>query len=133
MEKDLEVFSEEERYIETKDGERIFLPRLTWGKELQIIRIISEFLNDIPEIKELDMKNLSPEGLLPIISKIFEKGPNRITRILSLLFEKEGTWIENSLAMEGIMQFLVPFFYFKGKSLAENFNKIKTEMKKEAL
>jgi hypothetical protein len=93
---------------------------LNWGKEIKVMKLVSGFFGEsdiitavqsISQIKDEDED--SPEAL-KILSEILipaiNDAPQAITEIVSIITERDISFIEESLTSEDVMKIFVPFF-----------------------
>jgi len=107
---ELEVFVPMPKKIKTLDGQEIEVPKTTWKNEIQIGRIISKGVSDIPALKEINFKEIKIADMVSLLPTIIDVAPDVITGVTSILLKKEKEWIENNLNGEIIIGLLSPFF-----------------------
>jgi hypothetical protein len=131
---DENVVTKEEKQVEEmlpsgkelilSDGSKIYVKPISWGKEIQVCKLISNFMtasdmlkaiNAVSSLKEDDSTE-SVEALTNILLPLMENAPTAITQIVGLVLDKPNEYIEESLTSEDVMQVFIPF-------LKETFNK----------
>lgn len=107
---ELEVFVPMPKKIKALDGQEVEVPKTTWKNEIQIGRIISKGVSDIPALKEINFKEIKIADMVSLLPTIIDVAPDVITGVTSILLKKEKEWIENNLNGEIIIGLLSPFF-----------------------
>lgn len=95
------VFLPEPEEVKTVSGEVVQVPKVTWAKEIQILRIVGKLIQSL---------NLKP-GVhwTELVPQILEKAPTELTRIAALLLDKEPGWVEQNLEAESVFKVVIPF------------------------
>ena len=110
VKEELEVFVPMPEKIKTLDGQEIEVPKTTWKDEIKIGRIISKGVSDIPELREINFKEIKISDMVSLLPTIIGVAPDVITGVTSILLKQEKEWIENNLNSEIIIGLLSPFF-----------------------
>ena len=121
-EKELQVFVPVPTSIETLTGEQIEVPKTSWKAEIQIGRLIGKAVKAVPQLSNIDFKNLKITDLVALLPEIMKGAPEAITGIVVLLIRKDKEWVENNLNSESIMGLLGPFFGDFLRKLLKNVN-----------
>lgn len=97
----LSIFLPEPKEITTVHGETLTIPKVTWAKEIQILRIVGKLVQTL---------NLKP-GVhwMELLPHILEKAPTELTRIAAILLEKDPAWVEQNLEAEQVFEVVIPF------------------------
>jgi len=111
-------------YTETKlsslNGEAIELPlRISWKKERGILRVLSSIYKKAPFIEDFLKKafvgtkeKINPADTINCVPQLLEEVPGDVTEIVSILIDKDSTWIDNNLDLEIIVRIVSPFLSF---------------------
>jgi len=110
VKEELDVFVPMPETIKTLDGQEVEVPKTTWKNEIQIGRIISKGVSDIPTLKEINFREIKISDMVSLLPTIIDVAPDVITGVTSILLKKEKEWIENNLNSEIIIGLLSPFF-----------------------
>lgn len=135
--KGAEIYLPEDVWVETLGGEKIKVPKLSWGKEIKLAKIFSTMIKQMPsfvetfsEMPEVDEKKLKKGNvgdymkgafggfvgkLIKILPELLDNAPDCLTQSASVMLDKDSKWIENNLEFDGMVDLVVPFFvrYFK--------------------
>lgn len=98
------------KHVVALDGTKVEVPKTTWKDEIQIGRLVSKAMLDVPELGKIAAKTIGLGEMISMLPKVLEVAPGAITSITSILLKKEETWIEDNLDSEIIMELLGPFF-----------------------
>jgi len=90
-----------------KSGKKVRIPKLTWRRQVQALRSVSQILGDV---KDVDIKSLDSAGVLHLVQVICERGPDKVTTLVSKLTDLKKERIEEDFEMEDIFAVLLPFF-----------------------
>ena len=118
----IEAFVYETKEIELTNGGAIKVPPLSWGKELQIIKILGNTYNKvIKSNKEILSSIISDSSetyrgkgtieldISHIIGNIMSETPDAITKICSIITGKSEKYITDKLVLEDVMEICLPF------------------------
>jgi len=119
----------QENELTLSNGEKITIKTLSWGKEIKVLQIVSKFFD---ENKLLEVFNsLSSEddsSNFDAISKLFlpliGEAPQSITKIVSIIINKDEKFVEESLTSEDVMQVFTPFLKLLFNKYKKMFQKI---------
>ena len=105
---ELEVFFPDGKF-KTNNGETIDIPKLSWKSEAKAVKLLGKIFNEVPAIKQVDLKNFSGKDLLAIFPAVMEKVPDYVTELVSLILKKDAAFVEDKLTAADIVEILVPF------------------------
>jgi len=114
--KDDEVFVPSLQEITTLNGEKVQVPKLNWKKEILIARSFTNIFKSLPQLKQVDWeKGITVSQVLESLPDVVEQAPDEITKIVSVILDKEPQWVEENLDFESIASLIIPFFsgYFR--------------------
>ncbi|MBT4731895.1 hypothetical protein HOB87_08000 [Candidatus Woesearchaeota archaeon] len=119
----------QENELTLSNGEKITIKTLSWGKEIKVLQIVSKFFD---ENKLLEVFNsLSSDddtSNFEAISKLFlpliGDAPQSITKIVSIIINKDEKFVEESLTSEDVMQVFTPFLKLLFNKYKKMFQKI---------
>ena len=103
-----ELFFPEPTELKTLKGEIVQIPRVGWGKEIQIGQEIGKVFEDLSGLST-DVEKGAQWDKEKLISVLISKAPAAITRIVSVIIDKDAAWIQEELDAEAILGLLVPF------------------------
>jgi hypothetical protein len=115
---DFKTFVPEDQKVTTLDGEEVSVPRISWGKERRILEHINDLLDVIAKSGILTGSKPEGDAMSDLLAFIFKAAPERMTKAVAILLEKEETWVEDNLVSEEIVGLLLPFLQSKRDSLA---------------
>ena len=101
QEEEIAVFIPEKTKISTIHNEEVIVPKISWKKEIKLIRIIEEVLSNIGELA-------NDADTVATVGKILEVAPDKATQFVSVVLEKEAQWVENNLDLPVIVSLIVP-------------------------
>jgi len=114
MKDEIKIFFPPQIEVETIEGQKVQVGKISWGKELRIATELSAILERCPELIRTDFsKELSGEQLLRLATSLLKSAPEAATRISSILLDKEESWIQDHLDSSAMIDILVPFFLSK--------------------
>jgi len=103
-EKPIDAFVEEGREIELSNGERITIPKLAWGKELKIYKLLSEVMEKaLPEDASPDQP-ISPKAAMRLLTEFGDV----MSKIAALFLGKDEEWVEENLSAEDMINVILP-------------------------
>jgi len=100
--------------ITLSNGDKVAVKSLSWGKEIKALQLVSqcmeesnvvEAINTLASAKEKDSISAIAQLVMPLIAS----APDRITKIVSLLINKDEKYVEESCTSEDVMQVFTPF------------------------
>jgi len=97
----LSIFLPEPKEIKTVHGETVTVPKVTWAKEIQILRIVGKL------VQSLNIK--AGVHWIDLLPQILEKAPTELTRIAAILLDKDPAWVEQNLEAEQVFEVVIPF------------------------
>jgi hypothetical protein len=101
--------------IELESGEKIEIPKLTWKREIKIYKSLSQLIEAVPELKEVNFEQIETKHFVSILPKVLNEAPDAITTIVATLLGKEPSWVLDNMCTNDMFKVLTPFF----RSLAE--------------
>ncbi len=108
-----QVFFPDSNKFVTSSGEEITIPRITWGKEIKLLKIASGIMKSVPELANLNAdpeKGLQVSDVLKLIPSILETVPEQITSFVALMLDRTPEWVNDNLSSEDIVKLVFPFF-----------------------
>jgi len=96
------------------NGDKVTIKSLSWGKEIKALQLVSkcmdesnvvDAINTLATAKEKDSISAIASLVMPLINS----APERITKIVSLLIDKDEKYVEESCTSEDVMQVFTPF------------------------
>jgi len=109
--RDDEVFVPSLQEITTLNGEKVQVPKLNWKKEILIARSFTNIFKSLPQLKKVDWeKGITVSQVLESLPDVVEQAPDEITKIVSVILDKEPQWVEENLDFESIASLIIPFF-----------------------
>lgn len=100
-----EVFFPEGEELITLSGERFLIPKVTWGKEIQVGHAIGRVMEKLKDVRAGTKWNIDK-----LIPQLLQYAPKEVTHMVAILLEKEDVWVEQNLNSDQIMGILLPFF-----------------------
>lgn len=110
IEEELQAFVPIPKYIKTLSGEQVEVPKTAWKDEIQIGRLISKAVTEIPDLQKVDWRNIKIQDMISLLPTVINVAPEVITGITSSLLKKDNEWVEENLNSESILELLGPFF-----------------------
>ena len=110
---ELDVLVPEPSEVEDVHGNKIQVPKITWKKEVEALRILGRLLKHLETYLEGEQPKVAA-----VLQIALEKAPDELTRIAAILLEKEPTWVEQNLESDAIFKLIFPFvvnIYVKAK------------------
>lgn len=101
---DINIFIPENNKVNTVGGEAVGIPKLSWKKELRLLQIIQESINELIK-SSVELKSTSTEQLVSVALKLI---PNRLTEFMSIVMDRPGEWVEDNLDSTEIIGVIVP-------------------------
>jgi len=125
--KGADIYLKDAVYINTVLGEKILVPKLAWGKEIKLAKLLGEairkvpsfitFLKDFRGIGTLDEKKLMPKlgdkaigGIAQMLPEILENIPDIFTKSAGVMLDKNVEWVEKNLDFDAVFELVLPFF-----------------------
>lgn len=118
----IETFVYEAKEIELTNGGTIKVPPLSWGKELQIIKILGNTYNRVIKSNKEILSSLISDSsetykdkgtieldISHIIGNIMSEAPDAVTKICSIITGKSEKYITDKLVLEDVMEICLPF------------------------
>ena len=94
-------------FMETLNGERVKIPRVSAGKEARIFQALARLLEKLP--KGLDWEKFKAADLLQIAPKLLRDAPEEGFFIAATLLDKESDWVQENLDFDMIFSLILPF------------------------
>ena len=103
-ERPIEAFVEEGKVIRLSNGEEVRVPKLTWGTELKIYKLLSGVMEKaLPEDANPDQP-LNPKLAMRMLIEFGDV----LSEVAALLLGKDKTWVESNLSAEDMIQQVLP-------------------------
>jgi len=103
--------------IETIAGEKVKIPKLAFGKNLQIGEIIETLIDEYKKESGIDILSLKPkdgtwsvDDLKSLISFVSTFVPRKLAEISAVILDKKYQWVLDNLDEESIIVVLMGFF-----------------------
>jgi hypothetical protein len=103
-----ELFFPEPVEIKTLSGEIVQVPKVAWGKEIRIGQEIGRVFEELNDVRISTEKGAQWDRE-KLIAELIVKAPDAVTRIVSIIIDKDAAWIQEELDAEAILGLLVPF------------------------
>ena len=94
-------------------GEQIKIPRITWGKEIKLLKSASAIIKSVPELNSL---SINPEtgvqltDILKLVPSILETVPEQVTGFVALMLDRTSEWVNENLSSSDVVGLVFPFF-----------------------
>lgn len=97
--------------IETIKNEKVKVPKVSWKKETEISKILAGCLKTVltPGLLE-KAENISPTDIIKLLPNLSDNFLPSLTKVVSIILEKDTEWIENNLDSEKVVELILPFF-----------------------
>jgi len=95
--------------VNLESGEKLAIPKLTWGRENKCLRIILRVFKNTPELKGLRLESVTADMLLSILPALLDSALVEVNEFLEILLAKDVKWIEDNLALEDVVKLILPF------------------------
>ena len=112
-----DVFNPFSGEVETVSGEKIKIPKLAFGKNLEIGNVIESLIDDYKNESGVDILALKPEDgtwalqdVRTLVSFVATFVPRKLAEITGIILGREYTWVLDNLDEEGVVVVLMGFF-----------------------
>ncbi len=103
---EIKIFIPNETEVTTVHGDKIRVPKITWKKEIQLIKLIEDVLGSLNDL--IDGDDAADPGLAHMIQRVLSVAPEKATRFVSVVLEKEDDWVEDNLDLPEIVSIIIP-------------------------
>lgn len=127
---DVDIFFPIPETILTVEGEEIGVPKVSWGKEQVLVRMLGKLLQKFPFDEFIDREkqevkfDLLFEKLLRVLPELLGDAVDVTTEGVAFILGQEEEWVNEHLEMEGVLGVAVPFFgncFLKGWKISRRF------------
>lgn len=101
---DVKIFIPEQNKVNTVSGEQVNIPKLSWKKELKLLQIVQESLNQLITTS-VELKTTSTEQIVSLALKLI---PNKLTEFMSIVMDRPSDWVEENLDSTEIVGVIIP-------------------------
>ena len=101
---DVRIFIPEDNKVTTVSGELVSIPKLSWKKELKLLQIMQDSINELIKAS-VELKSASTEQMVSLALKLI---PNKLTEFMSTVMDRPGEWVEDNLDSTEIVGVIVP-------------------------
>lgn len=101
---DINIFIPEQNKVKTINDEEVGIPKLSWKKELKLLQIIQDSINELIKAS-VELKSTSTEQIVSVALKLI---PNRLTEFMSIVMDRPSDWVEDNLDSTEIIGVIVP-------------------------
>lgn len=105
--KDFETWFPPLEFIETLEGERVKIPKVSAGKEAKVFQALGRLLGKLP--KNVNLTDFSGADLLEFAPKLLKETPEEGFFIAATLLDKEPQWVKDNLDFDKIFSLILPF------------------------
>jgi len=88
--------------VTLSSGETVEIPRLSWGKELKIYRILAQIFKEVPGVEEG-----SVDKAVEILTRFAEK----VVELATLVLNKDANWVNEHLTSKDMIQIILPLCF----------------------
>jgi len=99
------VFVPNETKIHTVHGEYVIVPKITWKKEIQLIRLIESVLEGFAGASGEDIED---QSMVALVQRMLSVAPEKATKFVSVVLEKDDDWVEDNLDLPEIVSLILP-------------------------
>ena len=124
--KELDAFFPDHKFT-LVDGDEIGLPKMSWGRELKLVKIVLRIF------KGVDLTKLGESGASSLLSSLptmLETAGPAATEFCSIMLDKDETWIDNNLDMTDVIDLITSFFVVFFRTFSEQTKKISEGLNK---
>jgi len=114
--KEIDVFQPDRR-VKLENGQEIQLPKLTWGRECKLLRIISDLVSQ-PPFKGLKLENATASTLISVLPQLAAAAAPKLTEFVAVVTGKDKAWVEDNCSLNDILEITIPFFAAYTNNLA---------------
>lgn len=114
---DVKIFIPEDNQVTTVDGTVIKIPKLSWKKELQLIDIIKQSMDELATASVA-----VPNDATAMVNVALRVIPHKITQFMAVVMNMSEDWVQDSLDSTEIIGVCVPL-------LKSRFDLIATKLK----
>ena len=122
------IFIPEENSVTTLSGETFKIPKLSWKKELQLLDIVQEAIQSL-----VDNDTPIDGGVDNVVVKALRIVPEKITKFMALVLDRETDWVENNLDSPEILGVIVPLLKGRFDLIQDRLQKFIPEGAKDPL
>ncbi len=101
---DSKIFRPEEHEVTCIDGTKVKIPRLSWEKEIDLINIIQQTLDEIASETVAD----TDTTVAGMVNKVLRIAPHRITQFISIVLNQSEEWCRKNLDSAEILGVIIP-------------------------
>lgn len=88
--------------VTLSSGETVEIPRLSWGKELKIYRILAQIFKEVPGIEE---------GSVDKAVEVLTRFAERVVELATLVLNKDAGWVNEHLTSKDMIQIILPLCF----------------------
>jgi len=104
LDAEIKVFVPNETEVTTVHGDIVIVPKITWKKEIQLIKLIENVLESVTDL--IDDKE--EPSLAVLIQRVLSVAPEKATAFVSVVLEKDDEWVESNLDLPEIVGVIIP-------------------------
>ncbi len=101
---DSHIFRPEDNEVTTVDGEKMKIPRLTWKKEIDLLRIIQKTLDEV----SADMSDDADPSVIAMVNRVLRVAPERISEFIAVVLNQPAEWCMDNLDSAEILGVIIP-------------------------
>jgi len=120
---DVKIFVPENNKVVTVSGDKVKIPKLSWKKELQLLKIIEGSVAIIVEQSNRTVTEEVTDPITNVVSEVkvpvestpadliqyaLQNIPEKVTEFMSIVMGKDTEWVENELDSTEILGVIVP-------------------------
>lgn len=102
---DTKIFRPEEHEVTTIDGTKVKIPKISWKKEIDLLRIIQ---HTIDEVKFDPADDAVDDSVLTMVNRVLQVAPNRVTEFIAVVLGQPSEWCEDNLDSAEILGVIIP-------------------------
>lgn len=110
MTNDLDAFVDIPQTITLTNGQTLEIKPLTWKQELQLIKLIGDFISKVSQEKKVSIESFSMLETGQLLGLIFKYAPDLLTQATSIIIRRPASFIEENLTLDDIIKIVFPFF-----------------------
>jgi len=130
LKKEISAFVQFPYTITLKNGQEITIQQLSWKKELQIIKLLGDFIEEVGNLldfneEEFDyiQNNIASSNIHKLLASILKYSPDLLTEIVCIITDKKKEEVENEFVLEDVVEVVFPFLGNIIQRLQEIFQK----------